>query len=199
MSKESIIDFSKTTLIDPPEMGREALRDVKKGIDGTFRDFIRENGEWIEAAFDPLKWFLVWFSKPAGVHALGVISGDICGLGLCGFAQLEVITRRDYIVLNDRLAGHVGGCDGNPRHGLGCDHNLYRACYPDWHLDVAVGPRGAGYRADFGYYANCPSFVYLYPRGDAVGDWQSPRLAGGCDLRDCALGAVDEFGYSAGG
>ena len=63
MSKESIIDFSKTTLIDPPEMGREALRDVKKGIDGTFRDFIRENGEWIEAAFDPLKWFLVWFQN----------------------------------------------------------------------------------------------------------------------------------------
>ena len=60
MASTSIVDFEKLNWIEPPVMGRQALRDVKKSIDGTFRDFTRENGEWIEAIFDPLKWFLLW-------------------------------------------------------------------------------------------------------------------------------------------
>ena len=60
MASTSIVDLEKLNWIEPPVMGREVLRDVKKGIDGTFRDFTRENGEWIEAIFDPLKWFLLW-------------------------------------------------------------------------------------------------------------------------------------------
>jgi glycine betaine/proline transport system permease protein len=39
------------------------LRDLKKAIDGTFRDFTRANGEFIESLFDPLKWFLLWFER----------------------------------------------------------------------------------------------------------------------------------------
>jgi len=42
-----------------PSMGREDLRDFKKGIDSGFRDFSREFGEAIEQFFDPLLWFLV--------------------------------------------------------------------------------------------------------------------------------------------
>ena len=60
MASTSIVDFEKLNWIEPPVMGREVLRDVKKGIDGNFRNFTRENGEWIEAIFDPLKWFLLW-------------------------------------------------------------------------------------------------------------------------------------------
>jgi glycine betaine/proline transport system permease protein len=60
MADDNLIDWSKLTWIEPPVMGRQDLRDLKKGIDGTFRDFTRENGEWIEAIFDPLKWFLLW-------------------------------------------------------------------------------------------------------------------------------------------
>jgi len=50
-------------LTEFPAMERQNLRDVKKSIDGTFRDFTRENGEWIEGMFDPLKWFLLWFER----------------------------------------------------------------------------------------------------------------------------------------
>ncbi len=60
MAENSIIDWDKLSLIHPPVMGRQDLRDVKKAIDGTFRDFTRANGEWIESIFDPLKWFLLW-------------------------------------------------------------------------------------------------------------------------------------------
>ena len=46
-----------------PSMERQALRDLKKTIDGGFRDFSREFGEVIENFFEPLLWFLVWFEK----------------------------------------------------------------------------------------------------------------------------------------
>lgn len=46
-----------------PSMGRRDLRDLKKLIDGNFRDFTREYGEGIESFFDPLLNFMVWFEK----------------------------------------------------------------------------------------------------------------------------------------
>ena len=50
-------------LTEFPSMERQALRDLKKAIDGGFRDFSREFGEAIESFFEPLLWFLVWFEK----------------------------------------------------------------------------------------------------------------------------------------
>ena len=44
-------------------MERENLRDLKKGIDLTFKDFSREYGDSIEGFFGPLLKFLVWFEK----------------------------------------------------------------------------------------------------------------------------------------
>ncbi|MBT5575325.1 MAG: proline/glycine betaine ABC transporter permease [Alphaproteobacteria bacterium] len=44
-------------------MGRTDLRDFKKGIDESFRNFTREYGEAIENFFDPLLYFLVWLEK----------------------------------------------------------------------------------------------------------------------------------------
>ncbi|MGB1311711.1 MAG: proline/glycine betaine ABC transporter permease, partial [Leucothrix sp.] len=46
-----------------PEMERQGLRDFKKGIDGSFRDFSREFGESLENFFDPVLFFLVWLEK----------------------------------------------------------------------------------------------------------------------------------------
>ncbi|MBO6815440.1 MAG: proline/glycine betaine ABC transporter permease [Rhizobiaceae bacterium] len=50
-------------LTEFPSMDPGNLRDLKKAIDGTFRDFTRANGEFIESLFDPLKWFLLWFER----------------------------------------------------------------------------------------------------------------------------------------
>ena len=44
-------------------MGRTDLRDFKKSIDESFRDFTRNYGEAIENFFDPLLYFLVWLEK----------------------------------------------------------------------------------------------------------------------------------------
>lgn len=57
----ALIDWSKITLTDPPQLPREVLRELKKGIDGTFREFSRGYGEAIENFFHPLLMFLKWF------------------------------------------------------------------------------------------------------------------------------------------
>ena len=46
-----------------PTMGRQNLRDLKKGIDLGFRDFSRAYGDGIEGFFEPLLYFLVWLEK----------------------------------------------------------------------------------------------------------------------------------------
>jgi len=57
----ALIDWSKVTLTDPPQLPREVLRELKKGIDGTFREFSRGYREAIENFFHPLLMFLKWF------------------------------------------------------------------------------------------------------------------------------------------
>ena len=46
-----------------PEMDRDALRELKKGIDFSFKEFSREYGDSIEGFFDPLLHFLIWLEK----------------------------------------------------------------------------------------------------------------------------------------
>ena len=46
-----------------PEMSKESLRLFKKSLDGAYRNFSREYGDAIEAVFDPVLYFLVWFEK----------------------------------------------------------------------------------------------------------------------------------------
>ena len=46
-----------------PEMDRTALRELKKGIDLSFKDFSRAYGDAIEGFFDPLLYFLIWLEK----------------------------------------------------------------------------------------------------------------------------------------
>ena len=48
---------------DIPSLSRADLRDLKKGIDASFREFSKNYGEGIEAFFDPLYFFLVKLEK----------------------------------------------------------------------------------------------------------------------------------------
>jgi len=50
-------------LTEFPEMGRQDLRDLKKSIDGGFREFSREFGQALESFFEPLLRFLVWLES----------------------------------------------------------------------------------------------------------------------------------------
>ena len=53
----------KSWWTDFPQMDRSGLRDIRKTLDGAYRDFSREYGDFIETLFDPLLTFLVWFEK----------------------------------------------------------------------------------------------------------------------------------------
>jgi len=46
-----------------PELSRETLVEIRKSLDQAYRSFSREYGENIEAFFEPLLHFLVWFEK----------------------------------------------------------------------------------------------------------------------------------------
>ena len=46
-----------------PEMSKAGLRLFKKTVDGGCRNFSRAYGDAIEAVFDPVLYFLVWFEK----------------------------------------------------------------------------------------------------------------------------------------
>lgn len=50
-------------LTEFPELSRETLIEFRKSLDSAYREFSRSYGESIEAFFDPLLMFLVWFEK----------------------------------------------------------------------------------------------------------------------------------------
>ena len=53
----------KSWITDIPELDRASLLHIRKTLDGAYRDFSREYGDAIEAFFDPLLSFLIWFEK----------------------------------------------------------------------------------------------------------------------------------------
>ncbi|QUM88575.1 proline/glycine betaine ABC transporter permease [Moritella sp. 36] len=50
-------------LSEIPQLDRRQLLDIRKTLDGAYRSFSREYGDSIEAFFDPLLSFLIWFEK----------------------------------------------------------------------------------------------------------------------------------------
>ncbi len=78
-------------LTEFPGMERQDLRDLKKAIDGGFRDFSREFGETLENFFEPLLWFLVWFEKLLLATPWPVIILVIAGLAWLGSRSKIVV------------------------------------------------------------------------------------------------------------
>ena len=65
-------------LTEFPAMDKSALRALKKSIDGGFRAWTRENGDAVEAFFEPIKQMLIWSEKfllnpPWPIILLGIV------------------------------------------------------------------------------------------------------------------------------
>jgi glycine betaine/proline transport system permease protein len=71
-------------LAEFPSLGKRDLRDLKKGIDGSFREWSRSNGDAIEAFFDPLYFFLVWLEKLLIATPWPIILALVAGLAYLG-------------------------------------------------------------------------------------------------------------------
>ena len=70
----------KSWLTEFPQMDRSDLIAIRKTLDGAYRDFSREFGDTIEAFFDPLLSFLIWFEQLLLQSPWWLVLGAITGL-----------------------------------------------------------------------------------------------------------------------
>lgn len=80
----------KSWLTDIPEMDRSSLLQLRKTMDGAYRDFSREYGDTIEAFFDPLLTFLIWFEKLLLNSPWWIVLGAIAGLAYAASRSVKL-------------------------------------------------------------------------------------------------------------
>jgi len=86
-------------------MGRTDLRDLKKFIDSSFRDFSREFGESIENFFHPLLTFLVWLEKLLLATPWPIIILVVAALAWLGSRNIKLVIGS---VISFLLIGYFG-------------------------------------------------------------------------------------------
>ncbi len=74
-----------------PAMGRQDLRDLKKFIDSSFREFSREFGESLENFFSPLLHFLVWLEKLLLATPWPIIILVLAALAWLGSRSVKIV------------------------------------------------------------------------------------------------------------
>ena len=74
-----------------PEMDRDALRELKKGIDLGFKDFSRAYGDAIESFFDPLLYFLIWLEKLLVTSPWPIVIGVFGLLAWIGSRSIKLV------------------------------------------------------------------------------------------------------------
>jgi glycine betaine/proline transport system permease protein len=78
-------------LIEFPELGRRDLRDLRKGIDESFKSFSREYGDSIETFFDPLLHFLIWLEKLLLATPWPLFIGVVCLLAWLASRSIKIV------------------------------------------------------------------------------------------------------------
>ena len=74
-----------------PELGRGDLRDFKKAIDAGFRSFSRAYGDELEAFFDPLLQFMIWFERLLISSPWPIILSVLAGLAWLGSRSWKLV------------------------------------------------------------------------------------------------------------
>ncbi|MCW7552101.1 proline/glycine betaine ABC transporter permease [Endozoicomonas gorgoniicola] len=88
-----------------PQMDREQLLSIRKTLDGLYRDFSREYGDTIEALFDPLLDFLVWFEQLLTGSPWWLVLGIIVGIVYLASRSVKLTTAVTFVLL---LIGYFG-------------------------------------------------------------------------------------------
>lgn len=163
-----------------PEMGRTDIRDLKKGIDGAFKDFVREYGEVVEAIFYPLKMFLAWFES--------LLLATPWPLMIVVFAVLVWLGARSWVivvgtVLASLLIGYLGMWEDMMRTlalisvstfvciGIGIPIGILMS--KSDRLQAVVVPV-------LDFMQTIPAFVYLIPVIMLLGIGKAPALLAVC-------------------
>ena len=92
-----------------PEMDRDALRELKKGIDLSFKDFSRAYGDAIESFFDPLLFFLIWLEKILVTSPWPIVIGMFGLLAWIGSRSIKLVIGTMLCVTNRQFGG-ITGC-----------------------------------------------------------------------------------------
>jgi glycine betaine/proline transport system permease protein len=74
-----------------PVMDRTALRELKKGIDLSFKEFSRAYGDGIESFFDPLLYFLIWLEKLLVNSPWPLVIGAFALLAWIGSRSIKLV------------------------------------------------------------------------------------------------------------
>ena len=74
-----------------PTMNRDSLRELKKGIDLSFKDFSRAYGDGIESFFDPLLSFLIWLEKLLVITPWPIVIGIFGLLAWIGSRSIKLV------------------------------------------------------------------------------------------------------------
>ena len=74
-----------------PELGRGDLRDFNKAIDAGFRSFSRAYGDELEAFFDPLLQFMIWFERLLINSPWPIILAVLAGLAWLGSRSWKLV------------------------------------------------------------------------------------------------------------
>ena len=74
-----------------PVMDRTALRELKKGIDLSFKEFSRAYGDGIESFFDPLLYFLIWLEKMLVSSPWPIVIGVFALLAWIGSRSTKLV------------------------------------------------------------------------------------------------------------
>jgi glycine betaine/proline transport system permease protein len=102
----------KSWLTDIPEMDRSSLLQLRKTMDGAYRDFSREYGDTIEAFFDPLLTFLIWFEKLLLNSPWWIVLGVIAGLAYAASRSVKLTIG---VALSLVVVGYFGMWDDTMR------------------------------------------------------------------------------------
>lgn len=80
----------KSWLTEIPQLDRSSLVDLRKTMDGAYRDFSREYGDTIEAFFEPLLQFLIWFEKLLLNSPWWIVLAVIAGLSYAASRSVKL-------------------------------------------------------------------------------------------------------------
>ena len=98
-------DTASSWLTEFPKMGREDLVEMRKFLDGAYRDFSRTYGDAIESFFDPLLYFLVWFEKLLLSTPWPVVLAALVGLSYAAGRSIKLAAG---VAIGFALIGYFG-------------------------------------------------------------------------------------------
>jgi len=103
----------KSWLTEIPQLDRYQLLEIRKTLDGAYRSFSREYGDNIEAFFDPLFSFLIWFEKLLLGTPWWIVIGVLAGFAFMAGRSWNLTVG---VVFAFSLIGVFGMCDNSMRN-----------------------------------------------------------------------------------